>query len=218
MLIFFTSVLVGLTANFFNPKGIPLIRSSKEISWANDSLFNISQQDSVKEIPANVSQNESVANEDILTKSKTEKIKQNNYPEKSIIKEEQTKKEEEEKTNDPEIITFEEPKNITLQQAYSLFNDRVTFIDARDEAEYLMGFISGSINIPYYDFENHKPKLDNLPKDKPLVTYCAGTDCDLSILLANQLSKLGYKQVYIFFGGWLEWQNAHYPIEYPSEE
>jgi rhodanese-related sulfurtransferase len=204
--------------NFFNPEGIPLIRSSKEISWASDSLFNISQQDSVKEFPANVSQNESVANEDILTTSKTEKVKQNNPPEKNIKKEEQTKIAKEEKRNDPGIITFEEPKNITLQQAYSLFNDKVTFIDARDEAEYIMGFISGSINIPYYDFENHKRKLDNLSKENPLVTYCAGTDCDLSILLANQLIKLGYKQVYIFFGGWLEWQNAHYPIEYTLNE
>ena len=207
-----------MTTNFFNPKGIPLIRSSKEISWASDSLFNISQHDSVKEFPTNVSLNDSGANDEIPANNKNEKVKQNYPPKKTIIKEEQTNKAEEENSNDPEIVTFEEPKNITLQQAYSLFNDRVTFIDARDEAEYIMGFISGSINIPYYDFENHKGKLDNLPKDKPLVTYCAGTDCDLSILLANQLSKLGYKQVYIFFGGWLEWQNAHYPIEYPSKE
>jgi len=207
-----------LTVNFFNPDGIFLIRSSKEISWASDSLFNLSQQDTLKELSTNVPPNDSTAEVEIVTKNINEKANQNTPPKKIIIKEEQTKKVEEEKTNDPEIVTFEEPKNITLQQAYSLFNDRVTFIDARDEAEYIMGFISGSINIPYYDFENHKRKLDNLPKDKPLVTYCAGTDCDLSILLANQLSKLGYKQVYIFFGGWLEWQDANYPIEYSSKD
>ncbi len=215
LLILLTSTLIGLAVNYFNPNGISLIRTSKEISWASDSLFNIEHKDSMVETPINISLNDSVSGKDILAKNKPENVKQNNPLERSIIKEEQTKIVEEEKTNDPEEVTFEEPKNITLDQAYSLFTSGITFIDARDEADYLAGYISGSINIPYYDFENHKQKLQNLSKDKPLVIYCAGTDCDLSILLGNQLSKLGYKQVYIFFGGWLEWENANYPTEHP---
>ena len=147
-------------------------------------------------------------------KNELEKIEQIDPPQK-FIKEEVEKKKVEENKNDPEVVAFKEPKKITLEQAFSLFNSGVKFIDARDEVDYLTGYISGSINIPYYDFENHKQKLDNLSKDKPLVIYCAGTDCDLSILLGNQLSKMGYKQVYIFFGGWLEWQNANYPVEHP---
>lgn len=190
-----------------------MIKSSKEISWASDSLFNIEQKDSVVETPAIISQTDSNEN-----KNELEIIEQNDPPKKIVKEKVEKKKVEEEKTNEREGVTFEGPIKITLEQAYSLFNDRVAFIDARDEAEYITGFISGSINIPYYNFENHKQKLDNLSKEKPLVTYCAGTDCDLSILLANQLSKHGYKKVYIFFGGWLEWQNANYPIEHPSKE
>ena len=104
-----------------------------------------------------------------------------------------------------------------MEQAYILFNKGITFVDARDESDYLAGHITNSINIPFDDFDNYKQKLNKLSKDKPLVLYCAGTDCDLSILLGNLLFEMGYKQVYVFFGGWVDWLNANYPVEYPSE-
>ncbi|MBT8378232.1 MAG: rhodanese-like domain-containing protein [Ignavibacteria bacterium] len=198
--------------NYFNPNGIFLIRSNEEISWASDSLFNIPKKDSLAETETAASTNDSNK-----IKPEKEKIVEDNPTEKTI-KENKPIKIELEKNNEPELVEFEAPKNITLEQAFALFNDGVTFIDARDEPDYLAGYISGAINIPYYDFENHKQKVENLSKDKPLVIYCGGTDCDLSILLANQLSKDAYKQVYIFFGGWLEWLNANYPTENTSEE
>jgi 3-mercaptopyruvate sulfurtransferase SseA len=37
-------------------------------------------------------------------------------------------------------------------------------------------------------------------------------------LLANLLFEQGYKQVYVFFGGWNEWLNASYPIEKSAEQ
>jgi rhodanese-related sulfurtransferase len=117
-----------------------------------------------------------------------------------------------------EVIAFTEPKAITIEQAYTLYNKNVIFIDARDEADFLVGHITNSINIPFDDFDNHKQKLELLSKEKPVVIYCAGTDCDLSILLGNLLFEQGYKQVYIFFGGWNEWLNAKYPVENSPEE
>jgi rhodanese-related sulfurtransferase len=116
-----------------------------------------------------------------------------------------------------EVIAFTEPKAITLDQAYTLYNNNVIFIDARDEADFLIGHITNSINIPFDDFDSHKQKLELFSKEKPLVIYCAGTECDLSILLGNLLFEQGYKQIYIFFGGWNEWLNANYPVENPKE-
>jgi rhodanese-related sulfurtransferase len=211
-----TSSLLGLVINHFNPNGIPLLREKTQLVWVSDSLFNSSLQD-----PLNKNTDSSTLVKSNHLKSYEEPdVREQNKPEEKIaVNENQTEKViDEEKSDVPEVIAFEPPKNITIEQAYSLFNNDVTFIDARDEAEYLAGYISRSINIPYYDFENHQQKLGLLSIDKPIVTYCAGTDCDLSILLANQLSELGYKQVYIFFGGWIEWQNANYPTELPLEE
>jgi len=184
-----------------------LIREKIELKWAPDSLLPVLDQNVPPTIDDSIS----------LTHSDSDGMKnQNNRKLKEIVKEE-TKPE----ISKPEIISeavkepiaFTEPKAITLEQAYTLFNKGVKFVDARDEADYLAGHITYSINIPFDDFDNHKQKLEFLSKEKPMVIYCGGTDCDLSILLGNLLFEQGYKQVYVFFGGWFDWLSANYPVE-----
>jgi rhodanese-related sulfurtransferase len=105
-----------------------------------------------------------------------------------------------------------------LDQAYVLYNKGITFIDARDTSDFFAGHIKNSVNIPFDDFDNYKERLDQLPKENPLVVYCAGTECDLSILLGKLLfEEMGYKKVYVFFGGWVDWSKAEYPIEKSTE-
>jgi rhodanese-related sulfurtransferase len=206
-----SSSLLGLVINHFNPDGIPLIREKLELKWAPDSLFMDLNQD----IQNSTDDSSSIIiPEKDKAKNISEKQSKENNPEeiKSDQKEPQKIAEEIEK-----VQAFTEPKAITLEQAYKLFNNGVQFVDARDESDYLAGHITNSINIPFDDFDNHKQKLEQLSKEKPLVIYCAGTDCDLSILLGNLLFEKGYKQVYVFFGGWNEWLNVKYPTEQSSE-
>lgn len=210
--ILLTSLLLGLAANYFNPKGVQLIREKLELKWAPDSLFN--GIDDKSNIPdSRLNSNEKVKVNQSGNKSKIEdttvKKNENVQPPVKQIKTEEEKPKE--------VITFLEPKAITLDQAYKLFNSGVLFIDARDQADYAFGHITNSINIPFDDFDNHKQKLDQLSKEKPIVIYCAGTDCDLSHLLANLLFEKGYKQVYVFFGGWNEWLEANYSIDKTTE-
>lgn len=206
--------MLGLTLNFFNPKGIPFLREKKELTWATDSLIILSAKDSSLESTNSSQQN---------------KLRLNNSSDdpgslSDIVNEEKSKRsielnENKNEKQDPPIIKveeFNEPRAVNLEQAYKLFSNGITFIDARDEADYQLNHIMKAINIPFDDFDNHKQKLEQLSKEKPLVIYCAGTDCDLSILLGNLLFETGYKQVYIFFGGWIEWQNAGYPTESSS--
>ena len=210
-MVLISSSLLGLAVNYFNPEGIPLIREKLELKWAPDSLFMDLNQDV---------QNSTDDSSSIIIPEKDqaqnifEKQSKEITPEeiKSDLKEPKKISEEIEET-----IAFTEPKAITLEQAYKLFNNGVQFVDARDESDYLAGHITNSINIPFDDFDNHQKKLEQLSKEKPLVIYCAGTDCDLSILLGNLLFEQGYKQVYVFFGGWLEWLNADYPVKYPDD-
>jgi len=117
------------------------------------------------------------------------------------------------KESNIENNAFEEAKAITLKQAYSLFNQDALFIDARDHVEYEIGHIKGAISLPYAEFEKYKSVLESISKEVPLVTYCDGKDCDLSILLGDKLFEMDYKQVYIFFGGWIDWQVNNYPID-----
>jgi len=108
---------------------------------------------------------------------------------------------------------FDEAKAITLKQAYSLYSQNVLFIDARDYVEYEIGHIKNAVSLPYLDFDEYKNILDTIPKTIPIVAYCDGKDCDLSILLGDKLFESGFKEVYIFFGGWIDWQMANYPVE-----
>lgn len=204
--------MLGLIVNYFNPKGIKLIREKTKISWASDSLLNEINKDTI------VHSSDSVKTDSM--KSTLIEEKTNPAKNKIIVKEKPDSSKNlktEKQLPQNEVIAFKEPKAIHLEQAYSLFNKGVTFVDARDESDYLAGHIKNAINIPFEDFDNYKQRLAKLPKDKPLVTYCAGTECDLSILLGNLLFEEGYKQVYVFFGGWIDWTNANYPVVLPEQ-
>ena len=107
-----------------------------------------------------------------------------------------------------------EPVAITLKQAYKLFNEKVLFVDARDFVEYKISHIKGAISLPYYDFDKYKSVLDTIPLQTPLVAYCDGKECDLSIMLSDKLYEQGYGKVYIFYAGWNDWQNANYPVDH----
>jgi rhodanese-related sulfurtransferase len=213
-----SSSILGLAYNYFNPAGVALIREKTELKWAPDSLFlNVDENNNV--IPGNETAKIKPDADDIRITS-SDKLKSKKQSNESASEELEQVKQKEEKSKDTEIketLAFSEPKAITLNQAYVLFKRNVKFIDARDEADYLAGHIINSINIPFDDFDNHKQKLQLLSKDEPLVIYCGGTDCDLSILLGNLLFEDGYKQVYVFFGGWLDWLNSGYPVEIQSK-
>jgi rhodanese-related sulfurtransferase len=106
-----------------------------------------------------------------------------------------------------------EPKQIHLQEAFDLYNGDVIFLDAREPEDYELGHIKNAVNIYADDFETYSGRLKKISPDEPVVTYCGGTDCDLSIVLGTKLSRLGYKKIFVFFGGWNEWTEAGYPTE-----
>ena len=209
-----TSSLLGIFVNYFNPAGIPLIREKLELNWASDSMFNEISRDSTSTITDTVKPNSQNPPENNNPKRVDGKTVENNEDSKTI----QKKENESENKKKVEVAAFTEPKAIKLDQAYILYNKGITFIDARDTSDFIAGHIKNSINIPFDDFDNYKQRLDQLSKENPLVVYCAGTECDLSILLGNLLfNEMGYKKVYVFFGGWLDWTKAKYPVEKSSE-
>jgi len=103
---------------------------------------------------------------------------------------------------------------ISLLEAEDLFaSQQVLFIDSRGSEAFKEGHIFGAINIPY-----DKPGRLTLPDDLPawrqrtLVIYCDGSECQSSIALAKLLHKQGYTDLKVFFGGWDEWRGAGLPI------
>lgn len=99
----------------------------------------------------------------------------------------------------------------------------VLFVDARDSAEFNCGTIPGSVNLPfdYLPEENLEAFIDsslgNTAKDKHLIVFCSGEECDLSLMLARNLQAYNYTNISIFFGGSREWEKFGLEIEKRAE-
>jgi rhodanese-related sulfurtransferase len=108
-----------------------------------------------------------------------------------------------------------DPTAISLDYAMMKFQLKNTvFLDSRYPEDFKSGHIKGAINLPYEEFEEHAPQiLPKLPKDEEIITYCDGSECETSLLLARELMDLGYRDVKVFFGGWQEWEKAGLSVE-----
>jgi rhodanese-related sulfurtransferase len=104
---------------------------------------------------------------------------------------------------------------ISLEKAKEMYeSESALFVDARHEFQYKMGHIHGSINIALKDIDTHYIQLEGIPKEKTLIVYCDGAECNSSIELALKLMELKFTNVKIFFGGWQEWKTHNFPVDY----
>jgi|GEM_PF-498497 len=221
--ILLVSILLAFSYNYFSPKGIPLIAEEKKLSWADDSLL-FSENNIVKKDTLHLAENNKNIEEKTSEVPQRKYSVQNDFVElppdvyEDSIEENSDKNVDEknipenEKQNNVEPESTE-PKAINLEQAVKLYEAGILFIDAREPEDYKNAHIKNSINLPMDHFDEYKSILDTLDKNQPIVTYCAGTDCDLSIVLGNVLFDSGFKRIFVFFGGWNEWVEAGLPTE-----
>ena len=87
------------------------------------------------------------------------------------------------------------------------------FIDARHEFDFQAGHIRGAVNVALNQYETQRTRLNGISKDKLLIVYCDGAECNSSIELTVKLMESGFSNVKVFFGGWQEWISAKLPLE-----
>ncbi|MCC6166619.1 MAG: hypothetical protein IT329_05265, partial [Caldilineaceae bacterium] len=80
-------------------------------------------------------------------------------------------------------------------------------VDVREESEYAEGHVEGAINIPIRTLAQN---LALIPKDKPVVVYCASGH--RAGMATTALRVLGYDNVRSFPGGWKAWSAAGEPV------
>ena len=106
------------------------------------------------------------------------------------------------------------PEFVSYENAARMYDSgSALFVDARNEYDFKLGHIKAATNVPLKDFDLQKSPLANTQRDKLIVTYCDGEDCNSSIELAQKLSAAGFTNVKMFFGGWNEWQQHHKETE-----
>lgn len=99
-------------------------------------------------------------------------------------------------------------KEIRYEQFISFLSKPcVVLIDARIPESYGKGHIGNAINIDGTEAESPAviQRLIGLPRDKIVLIYCDGGECELSHRVADVLKNFGFGPIYIYKGGWAEW-------------
>ena len=99
------------------------------------------------------------------------------------------------------------PEIIPLERAQTLFASGAVFIDSRHAYDFELGHITGAFSIPLKSADDDIAAL-TVPRDRTLVVYCDGADCNSSLEIGSKLSLAGFTSVKIFFSGWQAWKQA----------
>jgi rhodanese-related sulfurtransferase len=115
----------------------------------------------------------------------------------------------------PEIPDLPRPIQIQLPVVKEFFDATgALLIDAREPEEFEAGRIPGAVNVSFDMAISDPSFLEALETgNRPLIVYCGGGGCEVSINLAWELLQAGHTKVTYFEGGFPEWLEAGYPVE-----
>lgn len=223
LVIIFFAVAVALLFNYLQPDGIPLFNENRNEASRIDEQLDAPPPPAVNKADTNkaslkhdynkmaVEKNRVAIDEDILPSYKYKNDSDLTGSDDVVMPDAGSNNDGVNLSNLTKDV-FNQPRLISLAQAYELYRDKVLFVDGRDSSEFEDGHIAGAVNLPYMHFDQFIYKLSGVDKSDPIVTYCEGADCDISIRLGNELFSNGYRKVFVFFGGWEEWKKADYPV------
>jgi len=98
-------------------------------------------------------------------------------------------------------------REINLQQFKKLMSAGAYYlIDARTAESFAKGHIGNAVNYYGGEVQGQIPNImANVPRDRVILIYCDGGECELSHHVADVLKQFGYGPTFIFTGGWAEW-------------
>jgi rhodanese-related sulfurtransferase len=90
--------------------------------------------------------------------------------------------------------------------------DRFVLVDALAPMSFARSHLPGAINLPLEWVDDRGPrKIPDLGIE--VVVYCVDVDCDSSVLVAERLIELGYRNVRHYPGGKRDWVEAGLPLD-----
>ena len=88
---------------------------------------------------------------------------------------------------------------------------KALLIDARPNQKYLASTIPSSLNIPDTQIDKYIGQLDKVAKDKEIIVFCGGWECEKSPIVAGYLKEHGFSNVKLYQAGEPEWISKNYP-------
>lgn len=115
----------------------------------------------------------------------------------------------------PVIMDVGRPVQIHLEALKQLHDaDAALIVDSRERSEYEEGHIPGSISLPYDEVITDPVRIEQIDSGgRPIVTYCGGGTCEVSLSLAAELIFNGHSRVAVYMGGFPEWERAGYDVK-----
>jgi rhodanese-related sulfurtransferase len=90
--------------------------------------------------------------------------------------------------------------------------DEFVLVDALAPMSFAHSHLPGAINLPPEWVDERGPR--RIPTlDTEIVVYCSSVTCDSSIIVAERLRELGYRNVRHYAGGKKDWMRARLPLE-----
>lgn len=102
---------------------------------------------------------------------------------------------------------------IDLKHALDAGAGGIVVLDTRSPEAYAEEHIPQAVNIPAEDLPK---RLNEVPKDKDVVTYCWNITCHLATRAALTLAENGYR-VHELAGGIDSWRNSDLPVTKTSK-
>ena len=111
--------------------------------------------------------------------------------------------------------SFATPKSASKKKTFQPLRKRLDagekmiLVDIREESEWARGHVPSAIHLGKGIIERDIEKA--IPdKSRPIVLYCGGGF--RSALAADNLQKMGYRNVISMDGGWRGWTEAGFPV------
>lgn len=102
------------------------------------------------------------------------------------------------------IITLEQMKRVVAER-------RGMILDARAQAEYEAGHITGAVNMYAIEPEGYVERIAGIPRDTLVVIYCSNPHCPYGRDLAEFLGAFGFTNMLLYDDGWDDWSGAGLP-------
>jgi rhodanese-related sulfurtransferase len=108
---------------------------------------------------------------------------------------------------------------IDLVSAKKLYDERqAIFLDARSEEEYQASSIQEALGVSLLSVVQQKVNIEEIlpDKERSIVTFCSGGDCDVGVEMAKELMDRGYHNVFVLGEGYPGWEKVGYPVSKPE--
>lgn len=205
----------GILFNMVNPNGIQFTKGSPEEAFYDVAAVANENSESSTEVqrenPDAVPENHVTGNRD---SGIAEQTSGGDATASSAVATAEVEKDE--PPENPEGgISSGEIELISLSKAKEYFDrGEGFFVDARSRYSYYELHIPGAVSLSASKFDSQYEEFENaIAKDALLIIYCQSITCRYSDVVANKLKGLGYRNIKIFAGGWVEWVQARYPVQ-----